>query len=97
MTNYLHNLAPTFQKTIRHITKQIRESNDPDANMVKALADLTRAYLQLKGKEVDPELNGNPDYYSSMLKEANSRAEQAGQKRKKPIKKKITLVKRKTS
>ena len=33
------------------VNKQIRESNDPDASLVKALADLTRAYLQLKGGE----------------------------------------------
>ena len=94
MTNYLHNLVPTFQKTIRHINKQIRESNNPDANMVKALADLTRAYLQLKGQEVDPDLDGNPNYYDQMLKEANSRAEHERQGREKPIKRKKTLVKR---
>ena len=94
MSNILENLTPTYQKTLRLINKQVRESDDPDPNLIKALADLTRAYLQLKGKESDPALDGNPDYYEQMLKDSQwTRQEQ----RKKPTKKKTTLVKRKST
>ena len=93
MSNILENLAPTYQKTLRHINKEIRSSDEPEANLIKALADLTRAYLQLQGKESDPDLDGNPDYYSNMLKDAQAAARP--QKKRKSTKKKITLVKRK--
>ena len=90
----LENLCPTFQKSIKFVNKQIREAKEPDASLVKALADLTRAYLQLQGKEADPE-DGEPNYYENMVKEARSQS--TPPKRKVPVKKKITMVKRKTS
>ena len=95
MSNILENLAPTFQKTIRHINKEIRDAKEPDSNLIKALADLTRAYLSLKGGESDPTLDGDPNYYSNMLREAKAAARP--EKRKKLPKKNITLIKRKTS
>ena len=88
MSNILENLAPTYQKTLRLINKQVRESNDPDANVIKALADLTRAYLQLQGKESDPALDGDPTYYDKMLKDAQAAAAQPI-KRKKSTKRKL--------
>ena len=92
MSNYLENLGPTYQKTLRKIIKQIRESDEIDSNAVKALADLTRAYLQLAGKESDPDLDGDPNYYDKMLKDSQwTRQEQ----RKKPVKRKTSLIKRK--
>ena len=92
MSNILENLAPTYQKTLRMINKEIRESKDLDSNLIKALADLTRAYLQLQGKESDPDLNGNPDYYNKMLKDAQAAARP--QKKRKSTKRK--LIKRKS-
>ena len=73
------------------INKQIRESEDLDANLIKALADLTRAYLQLQGKESNPDLDGDPEYYNKMLKEAQRAARP--EKRKKSTTR--TLIKRK--
>ena len=93
MSNILENLSPTYQKTLRMINKQIRESKDADANLIKALADLTRAYLQLQGRETDPDLDGNPDYYSEMLKDAKAASQD--QKERKPTKKRKVLMKRK--
>ena len=96
MSNLLENLTPTYQKTLRHLNKQIREQDEIDSNAVKALADLTRAYLQLKKERDDPQWEGNADYYDQMVREAEARASEALKEMQNRNQTKKRLVKRKS-
>jgi hypothetical protein len=73
-------MMPALEKTIRKISMDLRRQKESDPALVKALADLVKAFAQLSPEEKqeqgdwDYETFGDPDYVDKLERDARARS-----------------------